>query len=258
MVKFLTTQGVNYYLECMLKNAKKQIVLVSPYIQLQRRIKEILLEKKKQGVKIIIVCRTDDIKEPIADFAHEIYNAPTLHAKCYMNENSAIVTSLNLYEFSQQNNEEMGFFIKKENIDEAIYSEIKLEVSRLINSNSTSVLKEGVKYSEDKLENIFNFEYKGRAGIKKAGNGEIVLFSSVHDSPYEDTEEGGVIYYQGQNTGIGDQKLIYGNKNLYSAYKEKNIKIHFFKGYLYSGSYKIISEPYMENGKWIFPLTKEG
>ncbi|MCI5222775.1 MAG: hypothetical protein D3924_08920 [Candidatus Electrothrix sp. AR4] len=93
---------------------------------------------------------------------------------------------------------------------------------------------------------------------KKASKGEIVIFSSSYVSSYKDTVEGGVIYYQGQNTGTGEQKRIFGNKKLYSAYTMKSIKIHFFKDYIYFGSYKIISEPYIENGKWIFPLTKEG
>ena len=31
-----------------------------------------------------------------------------LHAKCYMNEEEALVTSMNLYEYSQVNNYEMG------------------------------------------------------------------------------------------------------------------------------------------------------
>ena len=37
-----------------------------------------------------------------------------LHAKCYLNEESCIVSSLNLYEFSQVNNNEMGILISKD------------------------------------------------------------------------------------------------------------------------------------------------
>ncbi len=105
MIKYISTQGANYHLELLLKNATSRITLISPYIQLQRRIKELLKEKKQNGVKICIVCRKNDLKEDLTDYASNVFDVPTLHAKCYMNENEAIITSLNLYEFSQQNNE---------------------------------------------------------------------------------------------------------------------------------------------------------
>jgi phosphatidylserine/phosphatidylglycerophosphate/cardiolipin synthase-like enzyme len=56
---------------------------------------------------------------------------PTLHAKCYLNENEAIVTSMNLYSFSQQNNDEMGIYVSKDD-DPELYKEISNEVQRLL------------------------------------------------------------------------------------------------------------------------------
>ena len=37
-----------------------------------------------------------------------------LHAKCYLNENEALLTSMNLYEFSEKNNDEMGVLVSEE------------------------------------------------------------------------------------------------------------------------------------------------
>jgi phosphatidylserine/phosphatidylglycerophosphate/cardiolipin synthase-like enzyme len=54
-----------------------------------------------------------------------------LHAKCYINENEAIITSMNLYEFSQQNNNEMGILISKEQ-DTDLYNATFEEVQRLL------------------------------------------------------------------------------------------------------------------------------
>lgn len=56
---------------------------------------------------------------------------PTLHAKCYLNENQAIVTSMNLYSFSQQNNDEMGIHVTKEK-DPDLYKDIYEEAQRLL------------------------------------------------------------------------------------------------------------------------------
>jgi phosphatidylserine/phosphatidylglycerophosphate/cardiolipin synthase-like enzyme len=36
-----------------------------------------------------------------------------LHAKCYVNDDKMVITSLNLYEFSMANNKEMGVLIDK-------------------------------------------------------------------------------------------------------------------------------------------------
>jgi phosphatidylserine/phosphatidylglycerophosphate/cardiolipin synthase-like enzyme len=54
-----------------------------------------------------------------------------LHAKCYMNENMCIVTSLNLYEFSQVNNNEMGVLIQRAD-DGQLYKDAYEEAQRII------------------------------------------------------------------------------------------------------------------------------
>lgn len=54
-----------------------------------------------------------------------------LHAKCYLNEREAIITSMNLYEFSQVNNHEMGIYITKSD-DPDLYEAIYAEARRLI------------------------------------------------------------------------------------------------------------------------------
>jgi phosphatidylserine/phosphatidylglycerophosphate/cardiolipin synthase-like enzyme len=48
-----------------------------------------------------------------------------------MNEDEAIVTSMNLYSFSQQNNDEMGIYVKKKD-DPELYNDILNEVQRLL------------------------------------------------------------------------------------------------------------------------------
>jgi len=130
---------------------------------------------------------------------------------------------------------------------------------RLSNSAvETPYLQEGKKYSEEELNNIFDFEYEGRAGIKKAASGDIVLFSNDTNNPYTDRCDGDIFDYEGQNTGPGDQKLIYGNKDLYDIYDSMNDKnIYVFKNYVYAGGYIIDSKPYQKDGSWRFPLLKK-
>lgn len=54
-----------------------------------------------------------------------------LHAKCYMNEEACIVTSLNLYEFSMVNNNEMGILIDRAT-DAELYRDAYDEAQRII------------------------------------------------------------------------------------------------------------------------------
>ena len=308
MIKFLTTNGINFHLEELLKNAQKEIILISPYIQLQRRIKEILSQKKDSGLDIIFVCRAKDLKEDPSRFSTKVFDCPTLHAKCYMNEHEAIVTSLNLYEFSQQNNEEMGFYIKSSSAslstlqkwflkfhikDSDTHNQLFREIAtqakqlcknqinqfsplhqdvlvadkgnlleqRLVKSNQTNlppspinqnVLVVSKKYSLVQLDAIFNFGYKGSAGIKKSASGDIVLFSNTSSVYGEPVERDGIIYYQGQNGGLTGN-----NKDLYDSFGNQSVTIHFFKNYVYVGKFYIKMSPYRDNqGKWFFPLAR--
>ena len=61
-----------------------------------------------------------------------------LHAKCYLNENQALLTSMNLYKYSQENNEEMGILVSREK-DRKLYEEIHEEAMRLKRAASSGV-----------------------------------------------------------------------------------------------------------------------
>ena len=57
-----------------------------------------------------------------------------LHAKCYLNENEALLTSMNLYEFSQVNNDEMGILVSRTEEPE-LYEKVKEESIRLVRAS---------------------------------------------------------------------------------------------------------------------------
>jgi len=271
-VKFITTKEITFRLEQLIKNAKSEIILIAPYIKLDNGIKELLAEKKRDGVSILFVCRVDDLKESLTDYSTLIKNKKNLHAKCYFSENEAIISSLNLYDFSQVNNDEMGFYVSK-SPNAALYGEIHKEVRRLVN-NSVAVTMGGVssptaakeppsirfqigkKYSLNEIKALVPFKDDYAAGIKKAVNGDIVLFSKT-GSPYPLVEHEGILYYQGQNTGGSVQKLKYGNLDLWNAFKNKSDKIFLFVDYVYSGQFTIYLEPYLDSGRYIFPLKIE-
>ena len=136
MAKFLNTTGVSYHLEELLKNTKDKLILISPYLQFNDRIKEHIQNLNIQKRDIRIVYRENKLHPDESNWlANQIgvrtSICKTLHAKCYINDNEAIITSMNLYEFSQINNNEMGIYLTKEQ-DAELYRAALEEAQRLL------------------------------------------------------------------------------------------------------------------------------
>ena len=120
MTYFVTDSTLNASLENIFYNAQEMILIVSPYIKLHGRIRDILAQKKgKPEIKVKILFGKNEkdftksfAKEDIEFFLDfpdiEIRHNERLHAKFYANESQSLLTSLNLYEYSLNNNIEAG------------------------------------------------------------------------------------------------------------------------------------------------------
>lgn len=136
MAKFLTTNGINYLVEEVIKGAKERVVLVSPYLRLNSRIKELLSDGYRPDVDIRMIYGKKDLEPSQRQWLRRVPHIRTsfcqnLHAKCYLNESFAVITSLNLHLFSQQNNNEMGIMISRTK-DHQLYADVLAEVDRLL------------------------------------------------------------------------------------------------------------------------------
>ena len=136
MAKFLNTSATNFFLEELIKNAKERLILISPYLRLNDRIKELLEDKNRLKIDIRIVYGKSDLHPDEIKWMQQldyirVSFCKNLHAKCYLNEDSCIISSLNLYEFSQVNNNEMGILIKKDD-DIDVYKDAYEEAQRII------------------------------------------------------------------------------------------------------------------------------
>ncbi|BAI62154.1 conserved hypothetical protein [Methanocella paludicola SANAE] len=135
MAEFLTTTGTSHALEQVIKNSKEKLFLISPYVQLSPLLKGMLNQIDTKSVDLRLVYR-DEIKDEDMVFLKgirgiKLYSLENLHAKCYMNHDTAIITSMNLFRYSQQNNHEMGIKISKAT-DAELYNELAKEVDFLI------------------------------------------------------------------------------------------------------------------------------
>lgn len=123
MAKFLQGNDLNSQLEQILDRATTQLILISPYIKLHDRYLSTLKSKIDNPIlKITVVFGKNEdnmsksMRKEDFDFFKQFPNIEIkyerrLHAKYYANENSAILTSMNLYNYSQDNNIEAGVLL---------------------------------------------------------------------------------------------------------------------------------------------------
>jgi len=136
MAKFLNTSATTYYLEELIKEATDHLYIVSPYLKFNHRIRELLEDKDNLKIDTRIIYGKSELAPAEISWLQSKQYIRTsfcqhLHAKCYMNETHAIITSMNLYEFSQQNNNEMGVLALRED-DPDLFRKAEEEVKRII------------------------------------------------------------------------------------------------------------------------------
>ncbi len=155
MAQFLNTSGTNYHLEELIKNASERLILITPYLQINDRIKELLIYKNSQAVDIHIIYGKNKQQLSKIIWLKDLKNIKTsfcnnLHAKCYFNETECIISSMNLYTFSQVNNNEMSIWFSKIS-DEKLYLDTLQEIERLVSISEQVQLIEKDKNSEQQM-----------------------------------------------------------------------------------------------------------
>lgn len=204
MAKFLNTSATNYFLEELIKDARERLIIISPFLKLNDRIKELLEDKNRMKLDIRMVYGKSELQPEELNWLRSQEFIRTsfcknLHAKCYLNEQSCIITSLNLYEFSQVNNNEMGVLIERDK-DGELYKDAYEEALRLIRvSDEIRINLEKVSQDEEKDEDsaesskLTSSKLAGKHGIKTPELLERLLKTGLlelRDGKHYLTEEG--------------------------------------------------------------------
>src|SRR5690606_25800665 len=154
MAEFLKGDKLNSVLAEIFEKAERHLLIISPFIKPHARIKEILNSKKQlDRLEIVIVFGKNEGAisksfnleefEFFKDFPNiEIKYEPRLHAKYYANESSALLSSMNLYDYSQNNNIEFGISTKPNQLAELTGSIL-----------GDSLDKEALKYFSQVIQN---------------------------------------------------------------------------------------------------------
>jgi phosphatidylserine/phosphatidylglycerophosphate/cardiolipin synthase-like enzyme len=156
MAKFLTTTGTSYHIEDLIIKAQHKLVLVSPFLQLSKTLLERLADATKRGVKIKIIYGKDELKPNEKNSLAELNNLKlfyleNLHAKCYFSESEMVITSMNMYQFSEKNNREMGVYIDSKS-DKELFDQAVKETSSII-EHSRVILLQKVERSNYQKKN---------------------------------------------------------------------------------------------------------
>ena len=94
----------------LINNAKEYIVLISPYIKLNKHMLKSINDAYIRGVKVKVVYQSPKILDKIDTtpldiddleiIGVDVYHIDDLHTKLYLSEKSSIITSMNLYDYS--------------------------------------------------------------------------------------------------------------------------------------------------------------
>ncbi|MFP6680392.1 MAG: phospholipase D family protein [Dehalococcoidia bacterium] len=140
MSKFLTTTGVSAEIEKIIRESRTELILVSPYLQINQNLRGLLQDRDHFGVNIKVLYGKSKLKSIEKKWLESqshitLRFSENLHAKCFLNETEALITSMNLYEFSQVTNHEMGILISKES-DSEVYEQIYAYIGELMRGSA--------------------------------------------------------------------------------------------------------------------------
>jgi len=155
MAEFLTTKGIASGIEHLIINAKSNLIIVSPYLKFPETLFERLKLLSDKKINFTFVYGKEELNykqnELLKSLDCNVYFKENLHAKCYLNDDEAIITSMNLHAFSEANNFEMGIKVKRSG-DRKVYDDCYKEIQDIISLSKAIKIVPQVKKEEVKKE----------------------------------------------------------------------------------------------------------
>jgi len=175
MAKYLRTSGISAGVEELIREARERLYIISPYLKLSDNIKELLNDKEREKTEVRIIFGKQELNPTEMSYLQNLkyirlYFSKNLHAKCYLNEKKMIISSMNLYEFSQQNNREMGILIERaDEADRHVYEDAWKDIESILNNATDFAYVEAPKEVE-KLKNDPTKQSSPKVETKKSND----------------------------------------------------------------------------------------
>jgi hypothetical protein len=122
MPQFLNREGIKNALENVFEQAEKELIIIVPYIKLSEKTSKLLADANDRNIEIVIIYKegtlSDKEKAKLNNFQNlNLLSHPDIHTKCYCNERQIIIASMNLYDYSEKYNREMGILLGENDFD---------------------------------------------------------------------------------------------------------------------------------------------
>tara|TARA_B110000881_G_C18446435_1_gene448708 strand:- start:56 stop:763 length:708 start_codon:yes stop_codon:yes gene_type:complete len=165
-ISFLENQKCIDEILDVIEKARSELIIITPYIDLDERWKSSFRIAQSHGVKMKLITRwkkklaAKDEKDLqfFTDVGAEIKFVVRLHSKLYLNENSAVMSSMNLLDGSSKRSEEIGIFTTEKDLLSSFrnYSE-RLERSAMPEESKPAKSTAKAAPSQKKKESMMGF-----------------------------------------------------------------------------------------------------
>jgi hypothetical protein len=162
----------------LIDEAEKELIIVSPYNNLTNweKMQRCFREAQNKKITIEYYVRADDEPKGLNELNIFPIRVPNLHAKFYMNEKCAVVTSMNLYLYSDINSLEIGCYLDSPSEMAELRKFYEKELKKKFDDKHLSQKKQPALNAkkpflkdalteEIKCERVFNAFYKSIYGI---------------------------------------------------------------------------------------------
>lgn len=148
----------------LIDHAKEEIIIVSPYNKFTywKKLTQRIEKAKQRGVKIRWYIRknVDSNVEKIRQIGIEPIEIENLHCKLYLNEQHAVVTSMNLHEYSDTSSIDIGYLITEEDKYKELTDFIDVYIDRYCVSEGKifeTTNKESINKKVDFIDSLVTF-----------------------------------------------------------------------------------------------------
>ena len=104
-MELLETTAQSLEIETIISESMDFTIIMSPYLKINNRLKPKLADCFKRNNTNLIIFRDNELTKEEKKWLETFTNIilipiRNLHAKCYLNEKKALITSMNLYDYS--------------------------------------------------------------------------------------------------------------------------------------------------------------
>ncbi len=116
---FIPHDQISTAVQDLIKEAERELILVTPYFKPWNHLQNAIRTRLKARIPVTLIIRADEVQktapylQPFADEGARVLSLERLHAKLYMSEKQAVLTSMNLLETSALNSWECALRIKE-------------------------------------------------------------------------------------------------------------------------------------------------